>query len=114
MPTYEFRCPDGHVVELVQPMAKALPVTIRCDHTVLADDDVGVVRDGIEPEQLRIARCAKRAKRVFSPLAAIHFRGRGFYATDVNSAQRRRRRPNPGDDLFKPHDPDAAAIARSL
>jgi predicted nucleic acid-binding Zn ribbon protein len=99
VPTYLFRCPDGHHREIVMSIHDELPTTVACQQ--LLDS----------PE---ILVCEHVAERVFLPPAAIHFKGRGFYATDVTGAQQRRRRPNPGDDLYRGHDPDAAAIARSL
>lgn len=90
MPAYTFRCPDGHVTELVQKFSDPLSEVVDCDG------------------------CDLRAHRVYEPPAAIHFRAPGFYSTDVKARQERRRRPNAGDDLFRPHDPAAAKIARSL
>jgi predicted nucleic acid-binding Zn ribbon protein len=102
MARYEFRCPRNHATEVVAPMSEGAPPSIQCEASVLPlTGGPGV-------------RCGEIASRVFTPLAAIHFFGKGFYATDVNSAQRRRRRPNAGDDLHREHDPTAAAIARSL
>jgi len=90
MALYEYQCPGGHVMELRQAMADPTPSELRC-----AEHDAA-------------------APRLFTPPAAIHFRGAGFYATDVKSSQERRRRPNAGDDLARNHDPVAAAIAKSL
>jgi putative FmdB family regulatory protein len=90
MPRYDFRCPDGHVTELVQKMSDPLTETTDCD------------------------TCDLRAHRVYEPPAAVHFNGPGFYSTDVKARQERRRRPNAADDLYRPHDPAAAKIARSL
>jgi hypothetical protein len=59
-------------------------------------------------------RCNRTAKRVFSPPAAIHFRGGGFYATDVTGRIHRKRRPNPGDDLPVEFDTPAARIADAI
>jgi putative FmdB family regulatory protein len=90
MPTYVYQCPHGHETERVQSIHDALPGRIGCNV------------------------CAHGATRKFLPPAAIHYKGRGFYSTDVKGAQERRRRPNPGDDLPNTHQPDTAAIARSL
>lgn len=92
MARYEFLCPDGHLTEITQPMADTVPEQVAC-------------ADG---------PCDQPAARVWEPPAAIHYKGRGFYSTDVKGAQERRRRKNPGDDLPVGHDPVAAAIARSL
>lgn len=89
MARYDYRCPDGHVTELVLPIGEDLPASTQCI-------------------------CDEPAVRVFTAPAAIHFKGRGFYATDVKGSQERRRRSNPGDKLARTHDPDAAAIVRSL
>ena len=89
MPTYEYRCADDHISELRQRMSDPTPTSIEC-------------------------HCGAPAARVWSAPAAIHFKGRGFYSTDVRGRQERRRRPNAGDDLYRDHDVDAAAIARSL
>jgi predicted nucleic acid-binding Zn ribbon protein len=97
MARYDYRCPLGHVTILIQPMADDTPASVQCDGMV----------SGIE-------LCAATAERVWEPPAAIHFHGPGFYATDVKGSQERRRRPNAGDKLERVHDPDAAAIARSL
>lgn len=90
MPSYIFQCDRAHVTELVQSIHDDLPATVTCE------------------------ACQRPAQRVFLPPAAIHFRGRGFYATDVKGSQERKRRPNPGDGLHIGHDDQAAAIARSL
>jgi predicted nucleic acid-binding Zn ribbon protein len=90
VPLYEYQCPAGHTIELSQPIADPTPSELLCEgHDMMA-------------------------ARVWAPPAAIHFKGAGFYSTDVKGAQERRRRPNPGDDLHRPHDPAAAKIARSL
>lgn len=86
MPEYDYACPDGHTTTMVLKMTEAHPATVECD-------------------------CGRNATRVFQAPAAIHFHGRGFTANDF---QNRKRRPNPGDDLPRQHDPAAAAIARSL
>jgi putative FmdB family regulatory protein len=55
MPTYEYRCANGHTFEVVQKMS---------------DDPVKVCEVCSEPVQ-----------RVFHPVA-VHFKGSGFYSTD--------------------------------
>jgi putative FmdB family regulatory protein len=58
MPTYEFRCPDGHEFErFYRKMSDATP-EVAC------------------PE------CGKLAVRLLSGGAGIHFKGSGFYLTD--------------------------------
>lgn len=89
MPRYDFCCPEGHVTEAIFPMAE-VPAEIIC------------------PD------CATAAKRVFTPPAAIHFKGPGFYSTDVKGRLERKRRPNPGDDLPVEFDHGAARIADAI
>lgn len=89
MPRYDFRCSDGHVEEHTFSMAD-VPQTVPC------------------------RRCRRKAGRIFEPPAAIHFRGPGFYATDVTGRIHRRRRPNPGDDLYTEFDGGAARIADGI
>ncbi len=56
MPTYEYRCPDGHEFERFQKITD--PVRVRC------------------PE------CGRRASRIISGGAGLIFKGSGFYITD--------------------------------
>lgn len=88
MPTYSYRCPEDHQSEQVFKMAN-IPEHIECE-------------------------CGKRAVRVWEAPAAIHFRGGGFYETDVRSKLHRKRRSNPGDDLPVEFDSTAARIAEAL
>ncbi|MGH2980368.1 MAG: FmdB family zinc ribbon protein [Solirubrobacterales bacterium] len=60
MPTYEYRCPNGHNFEVVQRMS---------------DDPVTVCEV-----------CGAPVERVFHPVA-VHFKGSGFYATDYGRAR---------------------------
>lgn len=90
--TYEFACECGATKELRQRMSDDLPETLPCG----------------------VGGCEGRARRVWSPPAAVHFKGNGFYSTDVKGRQERKRRPNPGDDLHVGHDEAARRIARSL
>ena len=55
MPTYEYRCKNGHQFEVVQSMA---------------DDPIAVCEV-----------CGAPVERVFHPVA-VHFKGSGFYTTD--------------------------------
>lgn len=100
VPTYVFQCPQGHVTELVQSIHDDLPTEVPCDWMADGDCSVHV--------------CVAPAARVFLAPAAIHFKGRGFYATDVKGAQERRTRKRTADDLPVAHQADSAAIARSL
>jgi putative FmdB family regulatory protein len=56
MPTYEYRCPDGHEFERFQKISD--PVRVRC------------------PE------CGRMASRIISGGAGLIFKGSGFYITD--------------------------------
>jgi putative FmdB family regulatory protein len=63
MPTYEYRCPNGHVFELFQRMT----------------DDA--------PEQCEVCG-AGPVERVLYPVA-VHFKGSGFYSTDYGRGSRK-------------------------
>jgi putative FmdB family regulatory protein len=58
MPTYEYRCENGHTFEVIQSMS---------------DDPVEVCEV-----------CGAPVERVFHPIA-VHFKGSGFYTTDYKS-----------------------------
>jgi putative FmdB family regulatory protein len=58
MPTYEYRCENGHTFEVVQRMS---------------DDPVETCE-----------QCGAPVERVFHPVA-VHFKGSGFYSTDYKS-----------------------------
>jgi putative FmdB family regulatory protein len=60
VPTYEYRCPNGHTFEVMQRMA---------------DDPITVCEV-----------CGDPVERVFHPVA-VHFKGSGFYATDYGRAR---------------------------
>jgi putative FmdB family regulatory protein len=57
MPTYEYRCPTGHLFE------KTFPRITSKRHA-------------------KCPICGKRAERQISGGAGVHFKGSGFYATD--------------------------------
>jgi putative FmdB family regulatory protein len=63
MPIYEYRCENGHLLEVMQKMTDE-PVT-HCD------------------------QCGAPVQRVFHPIA-VHFKGSGFYNTDYGTARRKR------------------------
>jgi len=63
MPIYEYRCPKGHVFEVLQRM------------------------DASQPEVCEVCG-AGPVERVLHPVA-IHFKGTGFYATDYGRGSRR-------------------------
>jgi putative FmdB family regulatory protein len=56
MPTYEYRCPDGHVFERFQKIT--------------------------EKPRTKCPECGKVATRIISGGAGLVFRGSGFYITD--------------------------------
>jgi len=60
VPTYEYRCTNGHTFEVIQRMA---------------DDPITVCEV-----------CGEPVERVFHPVA-VHFKGSGFYATDYGRAR---------------------------
>jgi putative FmdB family regulatory protein len=55
LPTYEYRCTNGHVFEVIQRMS---------------DDPISACQV-----------CGAPVERVFHPVA-VHFKGSGFYSTD--------------------------------
>lgn len=65
MPTYEYRCPEGHHFELFQRISEEPAATC--------------------PE------CGAAAERVLSGGAGFLFRGEGFYITDYRSEEYRKR-----------------------
>lgn len=66
MPTYEYRCPEGHEFELFQKMS---------------DDPVATC-----PE------CGKEAERLLSAGGGFVFKGEGFYITDYKRKDEARKR----------------------
>ncbi len=65
MPTYEYRCPDGHAFELFQRMS--------------------------DPPHARCPECGKDAERLISAGGGLLFKGDGFYITDYRSPEYTRR-----------------------
>ena len=63
MPIYEYRCPNGHVFELLQRIGDAAPEA--CE--VCGEGPV---------------------ERVLYPVA-VHFKGSGFYSTDYGRSRKR-------------------------
>jgi len=57
MPTYEYRCPSGHVFERFSPKVT-------------------------DKRRLPCPKCGKRAERQISGGGGLVFKGSGFYATD--------------------------------
>ena len=63
MPIYEYKCPNGHLLEVFHGMSEPSPV--RCEVC------------GAEPLQ-----------RVLHPVA-VHYKGSGFYSTDYGRGSRK-------------------------
>jgi predicted nucleic acid-binding Zn ribbon protein len=79
VPFYEYRRPDGTILEVMQKMS---------DPPLTEDPDTGV------PLQ-----------RVFHPIA-VHFKGKGFYNTDYGTKNRQREKA--ADESAKKSSDDAA------
>ena len=71
MPTYEYRCPNGHLFERFQRISD--PAPDACDVC------------GVSPVEL-----------VLYPVA-IHYKGSGFYSTDYGKGKKRRDGAEPGE-----------------
>jgi putative FmdB family regulatory protein len=69
MPTYEYRCENGHTFEVMQRMS---------------DDPVAAC-----------TTCGAPVQRVFHPIA-VHFKGSGFYNTDYGTRKRAREQKENG------------------
>ena len=70
MPTYEFRCPDGHEFEKFYRKISDATAELPC------------------PE------CGKMAARLVSGGAGLHFKGSGFYLTDYGKNAHRKAAPS--------------------
>jgi putative FmdB family regulatory protein len=73
MPTYEFKCPKGHVFEKFYP-------TIT------------------KTRRLKCPKCGKMAERLISGGAGLVFKGSGFYITDY---KRKGEKPDTGEKTEK-------------
>ena len=73
MPTYEFRCPDGHQFEKFYRKISDAAMELPC------------------PE------CGKLATRLVSGGAGLLFKGSGFYLTDYGKNAHRKASPASGD-----------------
>jgi putative FmdB family regulatory protein len=82
MPTYEYRCPQGHAFEKFFPTISD-KLTAACP------------------------TCGKRAKRLISGGAGLVFKGSGFYITDYQRAGRPPERDGSSTDA-KPAEGDTA------
>jgi putative FmdB family regulatory protein len=67
MPTYEYRCPDGHVFEKFQKMS--------------------------DKPRAKCPTCGKPAERMISGGAGLVFKGSGFYITDYGKDGKGPRKP---------------------
>jgi putative FmdB family regulatory protein len=87
VPIYEYRCPNGHVFELFQPIGDAPPPA--CEVC------------GAEP-----------VERVLYPVA-VHFKGSGFYSTDYGRGSRKRDGASDGGDSESGAKTDAKSDGKS-
>ena len=74
MPFYEYRRPDGTVLEVMQKMT---------DPPMTEDPETGVPLE-----------------RIFHPIA-VHFKGKGFYNTDYGTKKRQREQAAKSEDAKK-------------
>ena len=77
LPTYEYRCENGHLFEVMQKITED-PVT-ECQ------------------------QCGAAVQRVYHPIA-VHFKGSGFYNTDYGTAKRKRELDKSASDGADKHD----------
>jgi putative FmdB family regulatory protein len=77
MPIYEYRCENGHLLEVMQK---------------ITDDPVTTCEI-----------CAAPVQRVFHPIA-VHFKGSGFYNTDYGTARRKRETERSAKEGADKHD----------
>jgi putative FmdB family regulatory protein len=85
MPTYEYRCPDGHRFELIQKMS--------------------------EEPRASCPTCGKEAQRLLSAGAGLLFKGSGFYITDYRSDSYRSAARNEEGGASKPSTPEGGSSA---
>lgn len=69
MPTYEFRCPNGHEFEKFYRSISGAPTELPCP------------------------TCGKVAARQMSAGAGLHFKGSGFYITDYGKDGKKSQTP---------------------
>ncbi|HEY4322147.1 MAG TPA: FmdB family zinc ribbon protein [Gemmatimonadales bacterium] len=82
MPTYEYRCDNGHTFECVQKMSEAALTTCTV--------------------------CGAPAERVISGGAGVIFKGTGFYITDYGKDGKGPRKEPEGASAPKPESSSAA------
>ena len=80
MPIYEYRCQEGHLLEVMQKITDD-PMT-HCEI------------------------CGAPVQRVFHPIA-VHFKGSGFYNTDYGTAKRKRETEKSAEKGADKHDAKA-------
>jgi putative FmdB family regulatory protein len=85
MPTYEFKCPKGHVFEKYYP-------TIT------------------NTRRLKCPKCGKMAARLISGGAGLVFKGSGFYITDY---KRKGEKPETGEKTEKVEKVEKAAETKA-
>jgi putative FmdB family regulatory protein len=73
MPTYEFRCPEGHEFEKFYRSINAAPFVLACP------------------------TCGKTAERQMSAGAGLVFKGSGFYITDYGKDGKKSSAPSSSD-----------------
>lgn len=93
-----------------------VPTTITCEGehrslTLMSVDHMPVTHIGAAIAGKDSYACTATATRIFGPPAAIHFRGPGFYSTDVKSRVERKRRKMVADDMPR-GDSDSHDLAR--
>jgi putative FmdB family regulatory protein len=86
MPIYEFRCDQGHTFEVMQR---------------IGDDPVATCQT-----------CSAPVSRVFHPVA-VHFKGKGFYATDYGSRKRSRELNDAAEGKGKHAKDDGSSSSKS-
>jgi putative FmdB family regulatory protein len=87
MPTYEYRCPNGHDFERFYRTISGAPAVVEC------------------PE------CGLVAERRMSAGAGLLFKGSGFYITDYGKDGKKDQRTAAKADAGKPEKADGAAAA---
>lgn len=90
MPTYEYRCPEGHEFELFQRMS----------------DEPGA----------DCPECGKAAERLLSAGGGLLFKGDGFYITDYRSSEYKKKAQadaGGGSKESKPSGSDTASSSSS-
>ena len=92
MPTYEFRCPEGHDFEKFYRSISAAPAEVQCP------------------------RCGAVATRLMSAGGGLVFKGSGFYITDYGKDGKKDQAavvPKTDTAKPKPETPAASTIASS-